>query len=285
MNNILITGADGQLGSELHYLSTKYDYNFIFTNKTELDITDFGKVDSFCLKNKITTIINCAAYTAVDKAENEIEKADLINHIAVKNLGEIAKKYSIILVHISTDYIFDGCNNIPYKENDLPNPIGVYAMSKYRGEKALLAINPKNSIIIRTSWIYSPFNTNFLKTILRLANERKELKIVFDQVGTPTYALDLAETILEIIPKINNNAVELFHYSNEGVASWYDFAQEIISSKKLDTKILPIETHQYPTPAKRPHFSVLNKSKIKDTFEIDIRHWKLSLEKCLSRLV
>lgn len=285
MNNILITGANGQLGSELQYISTKYDYNFIFTNKSELDITDFGQVDSFCIKNKITTIINCAAYTAVDKAENEIEKADLINHIAVKNLGEISKKYSIVLVHISTDYIFDGCNNIPYKENDLPNPIGVYAMSKYRGEQALLDINPKNSIIIRTSWIYSPFNTNFLKTILRLAHERKELKIVFDQIGTPTYALDLAKTILDIIPKINNNAVELFHYSNEGVTSWYDFAQEIISIKKLDTKILPIETHQYPTPAKRPHFSVLNKSKIKDTFKIDILHWKLSLEKCLSRLV
>ena len=285
MNNILITGAGGQLGSELHYLSTKYDYDFIFTNKTELDITDFEKVDSFCLKNKITAIINCAAYTAVDKAESEIEKANLINHIAVKNLGEISKKYSIVLVHISTDYIFDGCNNIPYKENDLPNPIGVYAMSKYRGEQALLDINPKNSIIIRTSWIYSPFNANFLKTILRLANEKKELKIVFDQVGTPTYALDLAKTILEIIPKINNNAVEIFHYSNEGVTSWYDFAQEIISIKKLDTKIIPIETYQYPTPAKRPHFSVLNKSKIKDTFEIDILHWKLSLEKCLSRLV
>ena len=284
MLNILVTGANGQLGSEIRKLSINYPYRFYFTDKEELDIANLEDIKKYIAKNSINTLINCAAYTAVDKAEFNQELADAINHKAVKNLANISKEKEIKLIHISTDYIFDGKNFKPYIEKDLPNPQNIYGKTKLDGEKAVQEINPKNSIIIRTSWVYSSYGNNFVKTMLRLGKEKKELKVVFDQIGTPTYARDLAKTILDIAPIVQNEKVEVYHYSNEGVASWYDFAKEIMYIAKLDCKINPIETKEYPTPAKRPYYSVLNKNKIKSTFDIDIPYWKDSLNNCLQRL-
>ena len=280
-SNILVTGSNGQLGSELRELSSNYDYNLFFTDKNELDITNQEAVKNFIDSNNINTIVNCAAYTAVDKAEEDDVNTDKINHLAVKYLAEIAKENSIKLVHVSTDYVFDGENFKPYCEDDATNPKGVYGTTKLDGEKGMCEINPLNSIIIRTSWVYSSFGANFVKTMLRLGKEREELGVIFDQIGTPTYARDLARTILDIQVNINNDKVETYHYSNEGVVSWYDFAKEIMRMAKLECKVNPIETKDYPTPAKRPHFSLLNKSKIKKEFNITIPYWKDSLDECL----
>ncbi|MCH9739675.1 MAG: dTDP-4-dehydrorhamnose reductase [Epsilonproteobacteria bacterium] len=284
MHNILVTGSNGQLGSEIRTLSKNYNYNFLFTDTNELDITNKKAIDSFIKNNTVNTIINCAAYTAVDKAEDEKILANSINHLAVKYLAEISKKNSIKMVHISTDYIFDGQNFKPYIETDSPNPNSIYGKTKLDGEKAILDTNPKNSIIIRTSWVYSSFGDNFVKTMLKLGKERESLGVIFDQIGTPTYARDLAKTILDILPKIENSRVNTYHYSNEGVVSWYDFAKEIMRMAKLECKIDPIETKEYPTPAKRPHYSLLNKSKIKESYNIDIPYWKDSLDECLKEI-
>jgi len=284
MLSILVTGSNGQVGSEIRELSSSYPYRFYFTDSKELDITDCEKVREYIKTNDIKIIINCAAYTAVDKAESEKEIADEINHLAVKNLAQITNDNDIKLVHISTDYVYDGTNYKPYIEDDSTNPQGVYGQTKLDGEKAMMDVNPKNSIIIRTSWVYSYYGANFVKTMLRLGKERESLGVVYDQVGTPTYAKDLAKTILEILPKIRNDKVEIYNYSNEGVLSWYDFAKEIMNMAKFDCKINPIETYQYPTPAKRPHISLLNKNKIKTTFDIEIRYWKDGLDDCLKRL-
>ena len=284
MFNILVTGSNGQLGSEIKELSSKYDYNFFFTDKTALDISNADTINEFIESNHINTIINCAAYTAVDKAQSDEVNADAINHLAIKNMAQIAKDSNIKLIHISTDYVFDGTNFKPYTENDTTNPNGVYGKTKLDGEKALKEINPKNAIIIRTSWVYSSYGANFVKTMLRLGKEKEQLGVIFDQVGTPTYAKDLAKTILEIVPKIENDTVEIYHYSNEGVLSWYDFAKEIMRMAKLDCHINPIETKDYPTPAQRPHYSLLNKSKIKNTFTIEIPYWKDSLDECLKKM-
>jgi len=281
MLNILVTGSKGQLGSEIEILSSLYPYTFIFTDKETLDINDEELIKHFIEDNNITTIINCAAYTAVDKAESEIALADTINHLAVQYLAQISKEKNIQLIHISTDYVFDGTNFEPYIETDTTNPQGVYGQTKLDGEKALQAINPKNSIIIRTSWVYSSFGANFVKTMLRLGKEKESLGVIFDQVGTPTYARDLAKTILDILPKIESEQVDIYNYSNEGVLSWYDFAKEIMSMAQLDCEINPIETKAYPTPAKRPHYSLMNKSKIKSEFNITIPFWKDSLDECL----
>jgi len=282
MNKILVTGAKGQLGSELRALSPNYqDNHFIFTDIEELDICNHKEVSGFIAKNNITTIINCAAYTAVDKAEKEIELADDINHLAVANFAKIAKVNKIKLVHISTDYVFDGTAHEPYKETDTPNPQSVYGETKLAGEKAMQAINPANSIIIRTSWVYSSFGNNFVKTMLRLGNERDEIAIVADQLGTPTNAADLAKTILTILPKIVNTDLEVFHFSNEGVCSWFEFAKAIFAKQGISIKVIPIETKQYPTPAKRPFYSVLDKTKIKTAYQLEIPHWDSSLVKCL----
>ena len=281
MSNILVTGSKGQVGSELQVLSTNYKYNFFFTDRKSLDITNLMAIEEFIGLNNIDIIINSAAYTAVDKAEEDKESADLVNHIAVKNLAQVAKDKNIKLVHISTDYVFDGKAYIPYTEDDTTNPNGVYGATKLAGEKAMQAINPKNSIVIRTSWVYSSFGANFVKTMLRLGKERDELGVIFDQVGTPTYAKDLAKTILDIVPKIENEKVEIYNYSNEGVLSWYDFAKEIMRMAKLDCTIKPIETKEYPTPATRPHYSLLNKSKIKEQYSIIIPYYKDSLDECL----
>ncbi|MDQ7042539.1 MAG: dTDP-4-dehydrorhamnose reductase, partial [Sulfurimonas sp.] len=253
-------------------------------DRESLDISDKVAINEFVTFNNITTIINCAAYTAVDKAELDEVNADKINHLAVQHLAQIAKDKNIQLIHISTDYVFDGENFKPYTEDDLTNPNGVYGKTKLDGEDAMREINPLNSIIIRTSWVYSSFGANFVKTMLRLGKEKESLGVIFDQVGTPTYARDLAKAILDILPKMKNEKVEIYNYSNEGVLSWYDFAKEIMRMAKLDCVINPIETKAYPTPAKRPHYSLLNKSKIKEEFGIIIPYWKDSLDECLRKM-
>ncbi len=284
MKTILITGSKGQLGSEIFKLSDSYpNFNFIFTDVTELDITNENKVFAFSDKNKFDFIINCAAYTAVDKAETDIELAKKINIIGVKNLAKLSSLKNIPIIHISTDYVFDGQAFNPYKESDKTNPNSAYGNTKLLGENELQ--NIENHIIIRTSWLYSTFGNNFVKTMLRLGNERESLNVVFDQIGTPTYAENLAQAILQIL-KLSENDMNAFksgiyHYSNEGVCSWYDFAVEIMKISKTDCKIFPIETKDFPTPAKRPNYSLLNKSKIKNAFQIEIPHWTESLKKCI----
>ena len=284
MYNILVTGGNGQLGSELRGIAPNYqDYNFLFTDVKELDITNHSAVAAFIESNKINVIINCAAYTAVDKAESEPELSNAINHLAVANFAQIAKDNNIKLVHISTDYVFDGTNHKPYVETDTPNPQSVYGQTKLDGELAMQQINPVNSIIIRTSWVYSKFGNNFVKTMLRLAETRDEISVVADQVGTPTNAADLAKAILNILPKISNETIGMFHYSNEGVCSWYDFAKTIFEIKEISIKVMPIESKQYPTPANRPFYSVLNKAEVQSEYNIEVPYWKYSLFNCLKK--
>jgi len=283
--NILVTGSNGQVGSELKELSTSYSqYNFYFTDRTMLDITNKTEIQKFCKTNNINIILNCAAYTAVDKAEEDTQNAKKVNHLATTFLAEVSKDLDISLIHISTDYVFDGKSFKPYIENMPVAPQGVYGQTKLDGERSLQNINPKNSIIIRTSWVYSSFGANFVKTMLKLGSQRDELGVIFDQVGTPTYAKDLASTILNIIPKIDNINVDIFHFSNEGVCSWYDFAKTIFELSNISCKVNPIETKEYPTPASRPHYSLLNKAKIKKTYNINIPYWKDSLKECLNIL-
>ena len=285
MNNILVTGGNGQLGSELKEIAPNYqDYNFLFTDVKDLDITNHTTVATFVVRNNITAIINCAAYTAVDKAESEPELSNAINHLAVANFAQIAKDKNIKLIHISTDYVFDGTNHKPYVETDTSNPQSVYGKTKLDGELAIQAMNPANSIIIRTSWVYSKFGNNFVKTMLRLAETRDEISVVADQIGSPTNAADLAETILSILPQVSNETVELFHYSNEGVCSWYDFAKAIFEIANIKVKVNTIESAQYPTPAKRPFYSVMHKAKIQETYKIEVPYWKDSLSKCLNKI-
>ena len=282
--NVLVTGSSGQVGNEIKAISSDYSYNFFFTDRNNIDITSKDSIKEFCKTNNINVIINCAAYTAVDKAQSNEINADLINRKAVKKLALVSQELNIKLIHISTDYVFDGKNFKPYCEEFQTNPQSIYGKTKLDGENEMRDINPKNSIIIRTSWIYSYYGNNFVKTMLRLGKEKEELGVIFDQIGTPTYAKDLAKIILDIVPQIDNQKVEIYNYSNEGVLSWYDFAKEIMKMAKLNCKINPIETYQYPTPAKRPHFSLLNKNKIKSTFNIEIPYWKDGLDDCLRRL-
>lgn len=295
MHNVLVTGSNGQLGSELRMLNDEFlmlNYRCFFTDKNTLDITNKNEIEDFCTKNNINIIINCAAYTAVDKAEEDMENTDKINHLAVKYLAQISKEKNISLIHVSTDYVFDGKNYKPYIETDSTNPNGVYGRTKLDGEKAIQVINPKNTIIIRTSWVYSSFGANFVKTMLKLGKERDELGVIFDQVGTPTYARDLAKAILNIIQNSKSrhseldseSNVEIYNYSNEGVLSWYDFAKAIFELSGTQCNVKPIETKEYPTPAKRPHYSLLNKSKIKEKFNIEIPYWKDSLDECLKKM-
>ena len=282
--NVLVTGANGQLGSEIRSISASYEaYSFFFCASKELNICDHKEVSNFIEANEIDTIINCAAYTAVDKAEGNLELADAVNHQAVANLAKIAVAKTIRLIHISTDYVFDGTNHQPYTESDTTNPQSVYGVTKLAGEKAMLTANPPNSIIIRTSWVYSNFGNNFVKTMLRLSQEKDQLGIIVDQIGTPTYAEDLAKSILAILPQLNAQTVEIYNYSNEGVCSWYDFAKAIFEIKGISIKVKPIESTEYPTPAKRPFYSVLNKRKIKDHFELVIPNWKEALKHSLKQ--
>ena len=286
--SILVTGANGQLGSEFHQLSGLYsNYTFTFISRNELDLSNSDAIQHWFVDKTFDVIINCAAYTAVDKAESEQALAREINTTAVDTLARIAKEKDSSLIHISTDYVFDGKNFKPYCETDPTNPQGVYGQTKLEGEQAMLAINPAKSIIIRTSWVYSSFGNNFVKTILRLGKEREELGVIYDQVGTPTYARDLAQAILSIIqhPILKaKKSTEIYHFSNEGVCSWYDFALSIFELSDIHCTVKPIETLDYPTPAKRPHYSLLNKAKIKNTFDIIIPYWKDSLQECLGVL-
>ena len=278
MNNILVTGGNGQLGSELKEITPNFpDYNFLFTDVSDLDITAHDEVRAFIERNNINIIINCAAYTAVDKAESEPKLSDAINNLAVANFAQIANEKNIKLIHISTDYVFDGTNHKPYVETDTPNPKSVYGQTKLDGELAMRKINPINSIIIRTSWVYSKFGNNFVKTMLRLAETKSEISVVADQIGSPTSAADLAKAILTILPKIKNNSVEIFHYSNEGLCSWYDFALEIFRIKNIKILVNAVKTSEFPMLVKRPTYSVLDKSKIKTRFGLEISSWKASL--------
>ena len=286
--SILVTGANGQLGNELRELSVLYpDFTFTFIGRSELDLSNSAAIQAWFHDKLFDVIINCAAYTAVDKAESEQALAKAINTTAVDTLARIAKEKAIALIHISTDYVFDGKNFKPYSETDPTDPQAIYGQTKLDGELAMLAINPANSIIIRTSWVYSSFGNNFVKTMLRLGKEREELGVIYDQVGTPTSARDLAQAILSIIqhPKLSaQKETAIYHFSNEGVCSWYDFALAIFELSDIHCTVKPIETLDYPTPAKRPHYSLLNKAKIKNTFEITIPYWKDSLQACLDVL-
>ncbi len=286
MTNVLVTGSNGQLGSEINELKPFYKkYNLIFTDLNELDICDFTKVKSFILSNNIDVIINCAAYTSVDEAEENEFLSNNINYKAVANFAEIAKKDNIKLIHISTDYVFDGNSYKPYKEKDSCSPQSVYGNSKMLGEKAMIKANPKNSIIIRTSWVYSKYGKNFVKTMIKLSKTKNYIDVISDQIGSPTYAADLAKMLLEIIPKIKNNSVEIYHYSNQGICSWYDFAKTIFKILNIDVEVRSVFSDDYITKAKRPYYSVLNKELIKKTFSLKIPYWKDSLEICLKKIV
>ena len=283
--NILITGSNGQLGSEIRSLAKNFpNYNFFFTDAQELDIAEKHVVVDFVKKNNIGGIVNCAAYTAVDKAESEPELADKINHLAVESLAEVAKTQGIRLIHISTDYVFDGQAFRPYSVDYPTNPVNVYGESKLKGEIALRKINPKNAMIIRTSWVYSSFGNNFVKTMLRLGKEKTEINVISDQIGVPTYAHDLAKFILENTLNFQTENVAIYHFTNEGACSWYDFAKEIMELGKRNCKVNPIPTSAYPTPAKRPFYSLMDKSTLKEDFGAEIPYWKDSLRECLRRL-
>jgi dTDP-4-dehydrorhamnose reductase len=283
MEKVLVTGSYGQLGTELNFLSSLLEtHSFTFVDRDDLDITDETAVGAFFLKNQYNVLINCAAYTAVDKAESEKEIAFKINADGAGVLAKICLQHNCKFVHISTDFIFDGTNSFPIKESEKPKPLSVYGASKLAGEELAFAANPE-TLLIRTSWVYSSFGNNFVKTILKLCKERETLNIIFDQIGTPTYARDLAAAILIIIQQ-DEWKPGVYNYSNEGVASWYDFAIAIRDIAKLKTKINPIETHEYPTPAIRPKYSVLNKTKIKNTFGLQIPYWRDSLMQCIQIL-
>jgi len=285
MSNILVTGASGQLGQELKALrDISIKETFLFADRKLLDISDFNAVALFVEKNSIVAIINCAAYTAVDQAEDDAEQADLINHKSVTNLGKVAQRFNLKLIHVSTDYVFDGESFLPYTTDYITHPQSVYGKTKLKGEQALIDLKVSNTIIIRTAWVYSEFGSNFVKTMLRLGEERDQLGIIYDQIGSPTYAHDLAKVILTILPKLENNKVEVYHYTNEGVCSWFDFAKAIFEIKGIDCKVSAIPSSAYPTKATRPHYSVLNKEKIKKQFDIEIPYWKDSLQTCLEKL-
>ena len=273
--NILITGANGQLGTELSGLLP----NAILTDAKELDITNKNMVSRFVKRHNIDTIINCAAYTAVDAAEDNVIDAVKINAIGPENLAKTGCK----LVQISTDYVFDGSSKTPYKTTNKPFPLSIYGYTKLLGERAVLRFSPEH-VVIRTAWLYSPYGKNFVKTMQKLGAEKSEISVVNDQIGTPTYAADLAKAIVEIVPQINGKKSGGYHFTNMGQCSWYDFACEIMKKSGLKCKVNPIPTSQYKTAAPRPLYSVLDKTKIINTFEIDIPDWKDALTRCIKQI-
>ena len=283
--NVLITGANGQLGNEMRRLGAVSPNNYIYTDVAELDITDAAAVAQFVKENAVNIIVNCAAYTNVDKAESDEPTAELINATAVANLASAMKEVDGTLFHVSTDYVFGNEGNTPRTEDMPLNPLGVYGRTKLRGEHAIAETGCK-AIIIRTAWLYSEFGNNFLKTMMRLTAEREQLNVVFDQVGTPTYAGDLALAIFSIIEGgLYAGNEGIYHFSNEGVCSWYDFATEIaMAAGNTACKVLPCHSDEFPSPVKRPSFSVLDKTKIKNTFAIEIPHWRDSMLYCIKRL-
>ncbi len=283
MHTVLVTGSKGQLGNEVQLAAKHYpQFNFIFTDVEELDICDQKAVNRFFDTNQIEFLLNCAAYTAVDKAEDDVALCYKINEEAVGILGKAAFDHGTKVIHISTDYVFDGTNFLPYTEDMPVCPATVYGKSKLAGEELLLSVCP-DSVIIRTAWLYSSFGNNFVKTMLKLGKERDSLNVIFDQIGTPTYAADLADAMLQIV-----NAAcfvpRVFHYSNEGVCSWYDFTKAIHRIAGIACLVLPIEAKDYPAKTPRPHYSVLNKQKIKSAYKIQIPHWEDSLQHCIAIL-
>jgi dTDP-4-dehydrorhamnose reductase len=282
-NNIAVTGASGQLGMELKALAASYPaYIFTFLSKDDLLIEDKQRVDDFFKTHSPAFLINCAAYTAVDKAETEKEKAFAINADGVANLANASEAFNARFIHVSTDYVFDGSSSTPYKESDPVQPINVYGQSKLRGEQLCMELN-REAVIIRTAWVYSSFGNNFVKTMLRLMNEREAINVVNDQVGAPTYAADLAQAIMQIVEH-SSWMPGIYHFTNAGKISWYDFAIAIRDTAKLNCTINPIPSSQYPTAAKRPAYSLLDTTKIQHTYNIEIRNWKDSLTEMMSAL-
>ncbi|MBE0472316.1 MAG: dTDP-4-dehydrorhamnose reductase [Methyloprofundus sp.] len=306
LKSILVTGKNGQLGQSLQKVviqnsELSIQHAFIFVGRDQLDLASPQSITDFFRSQRFDAIINCAAYTTVDKAESEPELADQINHLAVKQLADIAKALNSFLIHISTDYVFDGTNHRPYVETDKTNPINTYGLTKLKGEQAMQASGCAGAII-RTSWVYSEFGNNFVKTMLRLAKERDNLNVIYDQIGSPTYATDLAQVVLAVLNnefsmlndednsgeyeavKIQNSELNIYHYANEGVCSWYDFAKAIFEISNINCQVNSIETQDYPTPAKRPFYSVMNKAKIKQQAGLVIPYWRDSLKQCLMQL-
>ena len=285
MKKILITGGKGQLGMSLNSIKKSYPrYQMVFTDIEELDISDKEGIGKTLDEDEYYAIINCAAYTAVDKAEEEVELSTKLNALAPKYLGEEASKRGIRLIHISTDYVFDGSKNTPYSPKDEAEPNSIYGKTKLEGEKNIMSIEGLSYLIIRTSWLYSQYGHNFVKTMARLGSERDEITVVYDQVGSPTYAKDLAIGIMEALEIMDADTRELFHFSNEGVCSWYDFAYKIMELKDLKAKVSPILSKGYPTPAPRPHYSVLDKSEFRAYTQRDIPHWEESLKICIKNI-
>lgn len=276
--NILVTGANGQLGNSIRKISENYPNNYFFTDMPEVDITNLALLENLVKEKQIDAIINCAAYTAVDKAEDDEALAAKINVDGPRNLAIAAKNANAKLIHVSTDYVFDGKRNLPLKETDATAPIGVYGRTKLAGEEAVKE-SGCDAVVVRTAWLYSEFGGNFVKTMLRLGRERNEMGVVYDQVGTPTYATDLAVAIMELLTK-GFSGFTLYHYSNEGVISWYDFAKTIFDLSGIDIKLNALESWEYPSKAERPAFSVLNKRKIREA-GIKVPYWRDSLIECL----
>ncbi len=281
---ILVTGSNGQLGEELRKIAPDYPYEFVFTTREELDLQDMPHISDFIRYGEFDWIINCAAYTAVDRAEEEKEKAELVNTTAVFNMVQAAEWIGAKFIHISTDYVFDGKKSTPYTEDDTVNPLSAYARTKAEGEKYVLKYN--FGMVIRSSWLFSSFGHNFVKTMLSLAQRTQDIGVVYDQVGTPTYAADLARFIMLVIDYHHKDKVlftpGLYHYSNEGVASWYDFAHAIFEYKEISVNLRPLRTSEFPRPAVRPPYSVLDKLKVKKLYGITIPHWRDSLKRMLS---
>ncbi len=286
MKTILVTGADGQLGKSIRRLAVEYpQYTFVFTDVDTLDICDAQAVSAFVREKHADYIINCAAYTAVDRAEDDEALCLRINRDAVRHLGEAAQAVGARVIHISTDYVFDGAHYLPYVETDKACPASVYGHTKLAGEQVLQMVCPE-AVIIRTAWLYSEFGSNFVKTMLRLGKERGQLSVVFDQIGSPTYAGDLAAALLTVLRRAEEGTFVpgIYHFSDEGVCSWYDFAVKIMELGGTSCRVLPIESKDYPAKAARPHFSVLNKAKIKAVYDIQIPHWEQSLKLCFERI-
>ena len=283
--NILVTGANGQLGNEMRRISIGNDDRYLYTDVAELDIADQNAVRSYVKKEAVDVIVNCAAYTNVDKAEVDAEKADLLNNYAVGNLAIAAKEVDATLIHISTDYVFGGSQtNTPYREDAATNPLGVYGKTKLSGEQVLQRTGC-HYLIFRTAWLYSSYGNNFVKTMMRLTREKDMLNVVFDQVGTPTYAGDLAAVIYKVISqRLYNDHQGIYHFSNEGVISWYDFALAIAELSGHRCNIRPCHSDEFPSKVKRPNFSVLDKTKVKETFHVDIPYWRDSLRKCINEI-
>jgi len=288
---VLVTGKNGQLGQSINKLisENKYDDEFVFVGRGELDLSKEESIASYFDNNNFDVIVNCAAYTQVDKAEEEMNLADQVNHLAVKKLVGVAKEQQAKLIHISTDYVFDGESDKPYKETDATNPINIYGETKLKGEQVVQEIMPINAIIIRTSWLYSEYGNNFVDTMLRLGKERDELNVVNDQIGSPTYATNLADVILEIIQNTDfkevDQATQIYHYSNKGEISWYEFAREVFKVAEIECKVKPMSTEQYLALANRPKNTVMNMDKIISNLNVSIFSWHNSLRVCLYRLI